>query len=46
MGVEIVGTGIDLGHVAIENDLIESLAGLEAGWILEKTGITRRFAVD
>lgn len=46
MGVEIIGTGIDLGHVAIENDLIESLAGLEAGWILEKTGITRRFAVD
>ena len=46
MGVEIVGTGIDLGHVVIENYLIESLAGLEAGWILEKTGITKRFAVD
>jgi 3-oxoacyl-[acyl-carrier-protein] synthase-3 len=46
MGVEIIGTGIDMGHIAIENDLIESLAGLETGWILEKTGITKRFAVD
>jgi 3-oxoacyl-[acyl-carrier-protein] synthase-3 len=46
MGVEIIGTGIDLGHVANENGTIEQLAGLEAGWILEKTGIKRRFAVD
>jgi len=46
MGVEIIGTGIDLGNVVIENALIESLADLEAGWILEKTGITKRFAVD
>ena len=46
MGVEIIGTGIDIGHVANENGTIEQLAGLEAGWILEKTGIKRRFAVD
>jgi 3-oxoacyl-[acyl-carrier-protein] synthase III len=46
MGVEIIGTGIDIGHVANENGTIEQLAGLEAGWIFEKTGIKRRFAVD
>jgi 3-oxoacyl-[acyl-carrier-protein] synthase-3 len=46
MGVEIIGTGCELGNTVVGNDLIESLAGLESGWILEKTGITKRYAVD
>lgn len=46
MGIEIIGTGTALGSVEVENSTIETMSGVEPGWIFEKTGILRRFAVD
>lgn len=46
MGIDIVGTGVDLGRILLENSTIEELAGLQPGSILEKTGISQRRIVD